>query len=102
MTRHRIIDRPDYLAEIDEYRRPDGAQFLLAHVRVFVWTKDALKSMISDWKLFRQIVKAPLFVTAEEEGPKWEHFVSLLGFRPHSTVICNNGESRSMFIHEAH
>ena len=96
---HLVLDKPEYLFDIDEYRRGQE-QFLLAHISVHEWSPRVLKMILHDWRLFRQCVTAPLFACA---GPgdtdKWERFVSRLGFRFLRNVICENGEPRRLFIH---
>jgi hypothetical protein len=98
VTRHVVLDYPEYWFEIDEYRRPDGAQFLLAHLRVEKFTSSILRRIDHEWRTFRACVSAPLFAVAEEDDAKWERFVARLGFKPFQEVICNNGVPRRLFI----
>lgn len=72
---------------------------LLAHIRVAHWSPSVFKSILREWKLFRTCVKAPIFACAEVDDDKWERFVSRLGFKFLHTVICNNGETRRLFLH---
>lgn len=98
VTRHRALDRPEYLFEIDEYRR--GAdQFLYAHLRVFKFSPSIMKRILAEWRAFRAIVAAPLFAIGEVDDEKWERFVTHLGFEPAIEVVCLNGERRRMFRH---
>lgn len=98
VTRHRALDRPEYLFEIDEYRR--GAdQFLYAHLRVFKFSPSVMKRILAEWRAFRAIVAAPLFAIGEVDDAKWERFVTHLGFEPAIEVVCLNGERRRMFRH---
>lgn len=97
VTRHRVRTTDDWWFEIDEYKRGQE-QFLLAHIRVAKWSLSALKRMAREWKLFRSVVKAPLYACAEEDTDKWERFVSRFGFRFLCNIVCNNGEERRLFI----
>jgi hypothetical protein len=98
VARHDALTTEDYRFEIDEYRRDDD-QLLLAHLRVFRWSPSVLKSLLKNWSLLRQCVKAPLFASAEVDDDKWTRFVSLLGFEPFETITVENGEQRRLFIH---
>jgi hypothetical protein len=98
ITRHSILDYPEYWFELDEYRRPNGEQFLLVHLRVAKLSPSVLKRIDHEWSVFRTLVTAPLFAIAETQDKKWERFVARLGFKPHCDVICNNGVPRRMFI----
>ena len=48
----------------------------LAHLRVFRWSPSVLKSLLKNWSLLRQCVKAPLFALAEVDDDKWARFVT--------------------------
>ena len=98
VARHDALTTEDYLFEIDEYRRDDD-QLLLAHLRVFRWSPSVLKSLLKNWSLLRQCVKAPLFACAEVQDMKWQRFVKLLGFEPFHDILCVNGEQRRLYIH---
>ena len=96
---HTVLDKPEYCFDIDEYRRGQD-QLLLAHIQVRQWSPTVFKTILREWRVFRQCVTQPLFACA---GPgdteKWERFVSHLGFRFLRNVICENGEPRRLFIH---
>lgn len=98
--RTRVLDFDDYVFDIDEYRRGDE-QRLTAHIAFENFNKTILKKVLREWHLFRQIVTAPLFAyCGGYDQDKWTAFVSLLGFEPTGTnIICNNGETRQLFIH---
>lgn len=72
---------------------------LLAHLRVHKWSRDAAKRIMGKWKLFRKAVRAPLFASPMDDDPRWPKFVSLMGWRPHSTVLCQDGKERPLYIH---
>lgn len=98
ITRHCVREHPDFRFEIDQYQRTDGTQFLLAHIRVHRFSPSVLKRIDREWEILRTCITAPLFACGEVDDSKWERFVSRLGFRPLQTVICNNGETRRLFI----
>jgi len=98
IRRHDMRRTDDYWCELDEYRREDGQQFLLAHIRVYRWSPSVCKQLIREFRTFRSICNAPLFACPEVADEKWVKFVSLLGFKPLQDVICNNGELRPLFI----
>jgi hypothetical protein len=95
---HIVLDYPEYRFEIDEHRRGED-QMLMAHLCVNEWSREVLKKLLREWLAFRKCVTAPLFACAEVDDKKWEHFVSLLGFKFHSDIICNNGAPRRLFMH---
>lgn len=97
--RIRVLERPEYLFEIDEYLDAAGHQFLYAHLRVFKFTPSVMKRILADWRAFRACVSAPLFAIGEEDDAKWRRFVSMLGFQPALEVVCLNGERRLMYRH---
>lgn len=88
----------DYLFEIDEYRRGEE-QMLFAHIRLFNFTPSVFKDLKRRWKIFRECVTAPLFASAENADDKWQRFVTSLGFKPLDKAICDDGNSRPIFIH---
>lgn len=95
---HEIVSSPEYEAHIDEHRRGQDT-FLLMHIRVHSFSPATFKKIKTQWRLLRQCVTAPLFALAEVDDEKWERFVSHLGFKFLQEVICENGESRRLFIH---
>lgn len=97
--RIRVLERPEYLFEIDEYLDAAGHQFLYAHLRVFKFTPSVFKAIKKDWSVFRQHIVSPLFAIGEVEDAKWVKFVTSLGFVPAMDVVCLNGERRLMYRH---
>ena len=89
----------DCTFELDEYRDASGNQMLLAHLRVHRWSKASFQRIKRDWVLFRHHVKAPLFATPMAHDKRWEKFVTLMGWRPYSTVLCHDGIERPLYIH---
>lgn len=96
--RLKVLQREHYLFEIDEYGCGEQ-QMLLAHLRVSKFSPAIMKSILRDWRMFREKVSAPIFVAPHDETgqpvdlKKWERFVSLLGFKP-----LPNG----MYLHYGH
>ena len=102
--RHLALDTPECTVELDEWRRAsDGDQRLVAHIRVHRWSPSALKKMRREWALFRTLVTLPIFASPiPHEGPelkRWVRFVGLMGFRPLTTVLCEDGHTRPLYIH---
>jgi capsular polysaccharide biosynthesis protein len=50
--------------------------FLHGGRRVFRWSPSVLKSLLKNWSLLRNRVKAPLFALAEVDDDKWARFVT--------------------------
>jgi len=96
---HIVREVPDYVFEIEEWRRGDE-QYLFAHFTVRHWARSVAVQMLREWRLFRSVVTAPLFAFPKVEDDKWTRFVTLLGFRPFTTIVCTNGEVRSMYLHQ--
>lgn len=101
VAQHRVHRNDDFTFELDEYRDDEGHQMLLAHLRVHTWTAQSLKRMRKMWSLFRTVVTAPIFANPPHEvfDPKWARFVTLVGFKPFTTVLCHDGIERPLFIH---
>lgn len=95
---HRALTTDHYWFDLDEYRRGQEA-FLLAHLRFDRFTPSIMKTVMRQWALFRQCVKAPVFALGEVDDEKWARFVSLLGFRYLRHVDCINGASRRLYLH---
>lgn len=99
LKRH-IAHQTDYCTfGIDEYRDDAGAQMLLAHLHVHKWSSSTLRRIHRDWSLFREAVTAPLYASPMTDDPKWVRFVSMMGWRPFSTVLCQDGIERPLYIH---
>ena len=99
VKRYEALATPDYLCELDEYRRPDGAQLMMCHIRVHHWSAPVFKKILREWRLFRTVCKAPLFACPEVSDDKWHKFVTALGFKPLlADVPCENGERRPVYL----
>lgn len=92
-------DDADCTLEFDEYRSELGEQMLLTHLRVHQWSPAALKRIRHAWKVFRSVVTTPLFASPMQDDPKWVRFVTLMGWRPFSQVLCHDGIERPLYIH---
>lgn len=99
VAQHLAHKSDDCTFELDEYRNDAGEQMLLAHLRVHRWTKESMLNIKREWKLFRQCVTAPLFANPPQDNPKWVKFVTLMGWRPFSKVLCHDGIERPLYIH---
>jgi hypothetical protein len=97
--RYVVLDNDDCTFELDEHRNAAGEQMLLAHLRVHKWTKESLVRIRRDWSLFREAVPAPLFASPMNDDPMWHRFDKLMGWRSHSTVLCQDGIERPLYIH---
>jgi hypothetical protein len=95
-----LAHQTDYCTfELDEYRTDEGHQMLLAHLRVHKWSPSYLRRIAHDWVVFRQAVTVPLFASPMVEHPSWVRFVTKMGWRPFSTVLCHDGIERPLYIH---
>jgi hypothetical protein len=72
---------------------------LLAHLHVHKWSHSSLRRIRNDWVHFRQCVTTPLFASPMQDDPRWIKFVTLMGWRPFSTVLCHDGIERPLYIH---
>ena len=100
VAQHVAHESDDCTFELDEYRNDAGEQMLLAHLRVYKWSAGSLKRIKREWALFRQHVTSPLFASPMQDDPKWVRFVTLMGWRPFSTVLCHDGIERPLYIHK--
>lgn len=100
VARYPALITDDYAFELDEYKRADGAQLLLAHILIHKWSHAVFKRIFHEWKVFRQCVRAPLFAVPKHNDEKWHKFVTALGFKPLlDDVPCVNGERRPLYLH---
>lgn len=97
-AKHVVPSPPEWRAVIDEYRRGDE-QKLVAHIDFFKFTPSVFKNYLAWWKLFRLVVKAPLFASGRVDDAKFERWCRLSGFVPIREVVCNDGSKRRIFIH---
>lgn len=100
VAQHVAHKSDDCTFELDEYRDAEGRQLLLAHLRVHRWSAAALKRIKHDWQVFRQCVTVPLFANPVQDDPLWIKFVTLMGWRPFSQVLCHDGIERPLYIHK--
>jgi hypothetical protein len=84
----RVIDRPEYVFEVEELRDDEGHQMVFIHLDVKVWSKSILKHLIAEFKAFRECTDAPLYCTSPTSDEKWRHFLSFFGWKP----LVDNGE----------
>lgn len=96
---HEVIDHPEYVCLIDEYRHGE-TQFLLAHIGFSEFSPSVFKRLLREWATFRSVVTAPLYAACDDgDFQKWQRFVSHLGFKPTGVVLpCENGELRELFL----
>jgi hypothetical protein len=95
-----MAHQTDYVTfALDEYRDAEGHQMLLAHLHVHKWTPQYLKRIRRDWAVFRNAVTMPLFATPKDYDAKWDRFVTLMGWKPYSSVLCHDGIERPLYIH---
>jgi hypothetical protein len=98
--RRYIAHQTDYCTfGLDEYKTNEGQQMLLAHLHVHKWSPSYLKRIKRDWQTFRSVVRVPLYASPANHDVKWERFVTLMGWRPFSTVLCHDGIERPLYIH---
>src|SRR5215471_4202452 len=89
--------------DIEVWRRPcDGEQRLICHFTLARWSPSILKACLKDYYKLRTTITDDLYASPiPHEGPelkKWERFVTLMGFVPLSTVLCNDGAYRPLYI----
>lgn len=99
IKRHRLYTCDDFWFEVDEYSR-DGDQLLIGHVRIVRWTPSVRKHCHAVWSAFRKCVTGPIFTLGITDDKKFERFVRSFGYRPMTTVTCENGDQRRLFIHQ--
>ncbi|MBW7970946.1 hypothetical protein [Bradyrhizobium sp. BR 10289] len=99
LKRYVAHETDDFKFEIDEYQDDTGQQRLIAHLRFMRWTPGVLKRVMRDWKLFRTVVTAPLYGSPQIDDERWLKFVTRMGWKPFSTVLCNDGVERPLYIH---
>jgi hypothetical protein len=97
--RHIAHDTDYCTFELEERRDAEGHQMILAHLTVHKWSPSSLRRIKGDWTVFRQAVTVPLFASPMQDDPRWVKFVTLMGWRPHSTVLCHDGIERPLYIH---
>jgi hypothetical protein len=98
IKRYTVIDYPEYWIELDEYRTPQGEQFMLVHTRFAEFSKALLKRFEHEWRTLRACVPGFLFCIGEVDDDKFERFVARQGFKFFRNVVCTNGIARRLFI----
>ena len=93
-----VIDCADYCWTIEEFRRGED-QMVFAHLTVHKWTPRVWRNLQHVWTLFRKCVVCPVWIVGADGTDKFDRFVSRLGFRFHSNVVCKNGAERRLFVH---
>ena len=100
LVNHWVVhDTEDCTFELDEYRTEAGEQMLLAHLRVHKWSKESMRRIKHAWQVFRSVVKVPIYANPMQDDPKWVRFVTLMGWRPFTKVLCQDGIERPLYIH---
>lgn len=93
------VDCPEYLFDLTEHRNTaTGDQMLFVHLVVRKWSKTTLKNMLHVFKQFRECVTCPLYANAMVDDEKWARFISKFGFVPLQNVVCEDGETRRLYI----
>jgi hypothetical protein len=92
------VDCPTYLFELDEHRNAAGEQMLFVHLLVRQWSKSTLKTMLHVFKQFRECVTCPLYASTKVDDEKWSRFISYFGFVPLLHAVCEDGQTRRLFI----
>lgn len=94
-----VLDHPEYELALEEFRNgPHQMVFIHLWVRKD-WSKKLLKRFLYEWRVLRKHVTCPLYAAADTQDHKWEHFISLFGFKP-LTVAIWNGEPRRIYWHQ--
>ena len=78
---HLIIDDPDFYADIDEYKDPDGNSMPFIHVRVNRFTPSILKRIKEVWSALRASVQGPIFCSRSDEDETFRKWLDLFEFR---------------------
>lgn len=92
-------DSPGYHAALEEFRRGHDCMVFL-HLTVWKKRASVYKEILRNWVIFRKHVTCPLYaVGGDVDQDKWEAFVSKLGFKFLTNVVCENGVSRRLFVH---
>ena len=102
LERHTAHETDYCVLEIDVYGNEGGERMYLAHLRVLRWSPSTLRKIKYDWAVFRKAVTVPLFASPMHDDARWVKFVTMMGWRPHSTVLCQDGITRPLYIHTVH
>jgi hypothetical protein len=90
----RVIDRPEYVFEVEELRDGNGNQMIFIHLAVHQWSKAILKQLIAEFKAFRECTDAPLYCTSPVNDEKWRHFLSFFGWKH----LIDAAEGQALYI----
>lgn len=94
-----LIDKDTYHFAIEEFQRGED-RMLFVHLRVRKWSLSVFKEILRNWRLFRECVTCPVYaVGGVDDTTKWERFVTRLGFRYLTDVVCENGATRRLMLH---
>ena len=92
-----VVERPEYISEIGEYRRGED-QMVFLHMKIHKFSPRVLKQALADFKLLREFVTCPLYACGEVDDDKFEKWCRLFGFQYLSTALCTDGKQRRIFI----
>lgn len=97
-TFYTLVETRNYRLDIEETPLGSGDKALSIHFEVWSWTPRVLREMLRDWPAVRAQIDAPLLACAENQGPKWEKFISKFGFHYLMDVTGIDGEQKRLFV----
>lgn len=93
-----ISDNEHYLAEIDEYTL-NGQKYYFGHLDFKRFSKTGFNALLAEWREFRKSVQYPILVYSKDGTPKFNRFITYLGFKPLNRFIAlNNGQLRPLYV----
>ena len=93
-----LVDCPDFYFSLEEFRRGQD-QMVFVHITVRKWSASVWRNIQHTWTCFRHAVTCPVWAVGADGTPKFDRFVSRLGFQFHSNVVCKNDAERRLFVH---
>lgn len=89
----------NFTMEFEEHRRPDGAEVMLAHLRLHKSDEASLNDALRFWQAIHPHVKCPIFATLPIEHEHGAEVAALFGFKPLQQVLCNDNTERQLYLH---
>jgi hypothetical protein len=68
------------------------------HLDVYYMSKEILKRLDKQWRLWRQCVPVVLYAISDDDEDVWAKFVKRFGFQYLSDIGCTDGKTRRLFV----
>jgi hypothetical protein len=93
-----VLDEPEYTASYHITDLGEGRLMTFVHLDVYYMSKEILKRLDKQWRLWRQCVPVVLYAISDDDEDVWAKFVKRFGFQYLSDIGCTDGKTRRLFV----